>query len=126
FYLSTFNHASWLVASSIFGTKLTLVLASAKSPPTPNLLGELDLAFFEKKPTLKNFSLAGRQSKKCIFPTSQEGTFANVSIPYLLGMDQHKPLVHCCDLSLTHTTPKFSLPSFTSQRSIGFLPIDLM
>src|SRR5699024_3621693 len=89
-------------------------------------MGEEDLAFFEKKPTLKNFSLAGRQSKKCIFPTSQEGTFANVSIPKILVMDQNKPLVHSCDLSLTHTTHKFSLPSFPSQRRIGFMPIGLM
>src|SRR5699024_12467094 len=92
--------------------KYRLFLLSQKCPLAPIYMGEYDLAFFEKKPTLKNFSLAGRQSKKCIFPTSQEGTFANVSIPYILVMDQHKPLFHHCDLPLTHTPHKYPLPLF--------------
>src|SRR5699024_11929319 len=37
FLLSTFYHAFSVVASSIFGTQITLVFAVAKMPPSPHL-----------------------------------------------------------------------------------------
>src|SRR5699024_2207433 len=39
FLLSTFYHAFSVVASSIFGTQITLVFAVAKMPPSPHLHG---------------------------------------------------------------------------------------
>src|SRR5699024_9767863 len=39
FLLSTFYHAFSVVASSIFGTQITLVFAVARRPPSPHLHG---------------------------------------------------------------------------------------
>src|SRR5699024_3998947 len=49
FLLSTFYHAFSVVASSIFGTQITLVFAVAKMPPSPHLHGGNKTLPFLKK-----------------------------------------------------------------------------
>src|SRR5699024_3555113 len=46
FLLSTFYHAFSVVASSIFGTQITLVFAVAKMPPSPHLHGGIRPCLF--------------------------------------------------------------------------------
>src|SRR5699024_12326369 len=53
FLLSTFYHAFSVVASSIFGTQITIVFAVAKMPPSPHLHGGIRPCLFGKKANLK-------------------------------------------------------------------------
>src|SRR5699024_7375365 len=46
FLLSTFYHAFSVVASSLFGTRITLVFAVAKMPPSPHLHGGIRPCLF--------------------------------------------------------------------------------
>src|SRR5699024_7509507 len=56
FLLSTFYHAFSVVASSIFGTQITLVFAVAKMPPSPHLHGgNKTLPFLKKSQPYKTF-----------------------------------------------------------------------
>src|SRR5699024_12087857 len=52
FLLSTFYHAFSVVASSIFGTQITLVFAVAKVTPSPHLHGVIRPYLFCKKSIL--------------------------------------------------------------------------